>query len=202
MGRRDSHKSVADSPRERAAAALLIMDMISDFDFPDGARFARAARRIAPRIQRLKERAGRAGIATIYTNDNPGRWDSDRAALLARCGDAESPGADIVKRLAPAEQDYFILKPRHSAFYATPLEELLRALGTRRLILSGVSSHQCVLFTATDAHVRHYELVVPSDCIAAPTAGATRFALKYFSSVLGARIGQSTGLRLKALARR
>jgi nicotinamidase-related amidase len=175
--------------------------MISDFRFPDGAKVQRAARRVAPRIADLKQRAKAAGLACIYVNDNPGRWRSDSRALIDHCLRARSPGADIARRLRPNESDYFILKPRHSAFYATPLEVLLENLGARRVILTGVSSHQCVLFTANDAHLRNLEIIVPSDCVAGPSSRDTRFALQYFKSVLGARVSPHRSLRLRALNR-
>jgi nicotinamidase-related amidase len=187
---------------DRSPVALLVLDMVSDFQFPDGPKVQRAARRIAGNIADLKRRAKQAGIACIYVNDSPGRWRSDSRDLIERCLLPRAPGADIVSLLRPEASDYFILKPRHSGFYATPLEVLLMHLGTRRLILTGVSSHQCVLFTATDAHVRDLELIVPSDCISGPTARSTRFALEYFSSVLGARVTPSRKLRLAALRKR
>jgi nicotinamidase-related amidase len=91
------------------------------------------------------------------------------------------------------------LKPRHSAFYGTPLDVLLTHLGTRRLILTGVSSHQCVLFTANDAHVRDLDLIIAVDCVGAPTARETRFAFQYFKSVLGAQLAASRSLKIRAL---
>jgi nicotinamidase-related amidase len=186
---------------DRSRTVLLILDMISDFQFPDGPKVQRAARHIAPAIAHLKKRVKAAGLACLYVNDNPGRWRSDSHELIRHCLAASAPGADIVRLLRPEDSDYFILKPRHSAFYATPLEVLLTHLGARRLILTGVSSHQCVLFTATDAHVRNLEVIVPSDCVAAPASGDTRFALEYFDSVLGARTTASRKLRLAGLAR-
>ena len=184
---------------DQANAVLVVLDMISDFQFPDGTQLQRAARRIAPRIARLKKRAKQAGVACVYINDNPGRWRSDSGALIAHSGKPGSRGAEIVECLRPEASDYFILKPRHSAFYATPLEVLLGHLGARRLILTGVSSHQCVLFTANDAHVRNFEVIVPSDCVASPTPAETRFALHYFRTALGARVSLSTKLRPAAL---
>ena len=186
---------------DRANAVLLVLDMISDFQFPDGLQVRRAARRIALQISGLKKRAKAAGIACVYVNDNPGRWRSDSHALIAHCAARRARGADIVERLRPEDSDYFILKPRHSAFYATPLEVLLTHLGARRLILTGVSSHQCVLFTANDAHVRNFEIIVPSDCVAGPTPADTRFSLHYFRDVLGARVTHSSKLRPVALNR-
>lgn len=188
--------------RDRARAALLVLDMISDFQFPDGDGVERAARRIASRIAALKRRCSEAGVACIYANDNPGRWQSDSARMIEECSKPGAPGADIVKQLSPRPEDYFILKPRHSAFYGTPLEVLLKHLGVVRLILTGVSSHQCVLFTANDAHLRNMELIVPSDCVAGPLARDTHFALQYFDRVLGARVVPSKQLRPAALNRR
>jgi nicotinamidase-related amidase len=186
---------------DRSRTAVLVLDMISDFEFPDGPQVQRAARKIAPRIAAFKKRAKKASVACIYINDNPGRWRSDSRALVEHCVQPGAAGADIVERLYPEKSDYFILKPRHSAFYATPLEVLLTHLGTRRLILTGVSSHQCVLFTANDAHLRNFQLIVPSDCVAGPTAHDTRFALRYFHSVLGALVTPSLKLRPAALNR-
>jgi len=186
---------------DRARAALVILDMISDFRFPDGPAVQRAAQRIARRVADLKQRAKKAGLACIYVNDNPGRWRSDSRALIEHCLARNSPGAEIVELLRPEPSDYFMLKPRHSAFYATPFEVLLGHLGTRRLLLTGVSSHQCVLFTATDAHVRNFELIIPRDCVAGPKAGDTQFALRYLSDVLGARVTPSRSLRLSTLNR-
>jgi len=186
-------------PPDRSASVLIILDMISDYRFPDGAQVLRAARRIAPRIRALRERMRAAHLATLYVNDNLGRWRSDMRQLIEHCAAPTAKGADVTDMLAPHPLDYFILKPRHSAFYATPLEALLDHLRARRLILTGVSSHQCVMFTANDAHVRNFELLIPRDCIAAPTTADTRFALKYFSSVLDANTTASSSLRLTAL---
>ena len=186
---------------DHSPAVLIILDMVSDFEFPDGEAVARAARRITPAIARLKARASKAGIACLYANDNPGRWRSDSQALIEHCRRARSRGRAVVEALLPTAHDYFIQKPRHSAFYATPLEVLLEYLSTKRLILTGVSSHQCVLFTANDAHLRNFELIVPSDCIAAPSHRESRFALRYFDSVLGAQVRPAARLVLGSLNR-
>jgi nicotinamidase-related amidase len=182
-------------PHERSSTVLLILDMVSRFEFPDGKATARAALRIAPRIARLKARVRAAGFRVIYVNDNPGRWRSDAAALLREAMAPDSQGRRIVQTVGPTSEDYFILKPRHSAFYATPLELVLQSLQAEKLILTGVSGHQCVLFTANDAHVRQFELIVPSDCIGAPEAAQTRLALTYFRDVLGARVASAAKWR-------
>jgi nicotinamidase-related amidase len=190
-------KSIHGLEPDRSSTALLILDMISDFRFPDGEAVARAARRIAPQVLKLRERVRAAGFSVLYVNDNPGKWQSNAPALIRNAKSSGSTGAEVAALLEPDEDDYFILKPRHSAFYATPLELLLEHMGARRLILAGVSSHQCVLFTANDAHLRNYELIVPSDCIAGPSAAQTRFAAKYFRTVLGAKVAPLSSLRFK-----
>ncbi|MDB6047246.1 MAG: vibB [Gammaproteobacteria bacterium] len=186
----------------KAPRVLLILDMISDFNFPDGPAVLRAARRIVPDIERLKARAAAARVPVIYVNDNIGPWRSDIRGLLAHCQAAGAPGADVVRRLAPGDDDLVILKPRHSGFYATPLAAILEQAGTRQLVLTGVSAHQCVLFTANDAHLRHLELIVPRDCVGAASAADNRLALKYFSSVLGANTRESSRLQLRPHSKR
>jgi isochorismate hydrolase len=186
----------------RAPTVLLILDMISDFNFPDGPAVLRAARRIMPNIERLKERATAAGVPVIYANDNIGLWRSDIQRLLAHCQAPGALGRDVVQGLAPGDEDLVILKPRHSAFYATPLAALLEQAETQQIVLTGVSAHQCVLFTANDAHLRHLELVVPRDCVGAASAREHSFALKYFASVLGANTQDSSRLQLRRKSKR
>src|SRR5678816_1721525 len=148
--------------------ALLIMDMISDFEFEDGPKLYPAALRVAGRIQRLRQRAKARGIPVIYVNDNFGRWRSDLRELVEHCAQDQMLGSAVVRRLLPEHDDYFVLKPRHSGFFATPLETLLEHIRVQQVIVTGVSTNQCILFTANDAYVRGYRLAIPRDCIAAP----------------------------------
>jgi nicotinamidase-related amidase len=187
----DPHGLVPD----RADTALAILDLISDFSFEGGDEIARAALPVARRIARLKTRARNARIPVVYINDAVGRWRSDFPGLVRNCRRGDSRGRPVVDAIAPEPGDYCILKPKHSGFFATPLDTVLQLLGTQRLILTGVSSHQCVLFTANDAYVRDLELLIPRDCISARTRKDTRLALRYFTSVLGANVSPSTKLR-------
>lgn len=175
--------------------ALLIIDLVSDFRFEDGETLARAARRIAPPIARLSKRARASGAPVIYVNDNRGRWRSDRTEMLERCSGPDSLGKDIVAELAPEDQDYFIFKPKHSGFFATPLAALLEHLGARTLILTGLTTEQCILFTAIDAYVREYDLIVPRDCV-----GGIRLAkptLTHIEQILKANTSISTRVRFR-----
>jgi nicotinamidase-related amidase len=190
MARANASHSHGFVPR-KAPTVLLILDMISDYRFPDGEQVFAAAHGIAPAIRQLKRRVAREGVPCVYVNDNIGRWRSDSTGLLRHCASRRSRGAPVVRLLKPAANDCIVLKPRHSGFYATPLDALLEQFGARTLILTGVSSHQCILFTANDAYVRGYKLRVPADCVASPAVSETRFALRYFESVLRADITPS-----------
>ena len=85
------------------------------------------------------------------------RFFCDRAPLFRK----RIKGAPIVDILAPQPRDYCVLKPKHSGFFATALATLLEYIGVERLVLTGVATHQCVLFTANDAYVRDFKLHIP-----------------------------------------
>ncbi len=160
--------------------------MVSDFRFEDGAQVARAALPAARRIRELRSRAAAAGASSIFVNDNLGQWRSDFRQLIERCRQSGCTGAPILRVLAPSPVDYYVLKPTHAGFFGTPLEHLLKGLQARTLILTGISAHQCILFTANEAYLRDYRLIIPWDCIAAKTARWRRLALDYFQTVLHA----------------
>ncbi len=179
-----------------SGTALLILDMISEFRFPDAEPVLRGARRPARAIARLKARARNAKAPVIYVNDTAGKWESDPRAFIQRCLATDAAGRDVARWLEPdLDRDYFIFKPKHSAFFGTPLESLLGELGIRRLVLTGVTSHQCVLFTAMDAHVREYQLVMPADCVGASSREETRHALFIAERALSARTAGSVRFR-------
>jgi nicotinamidase-related amidase len=186
---------------DRAETVLAILDLISDFSFDGGDEVARAALPVARRIARLKTRAHKAGVPTIYVNDGLDRWRSDFPGMVRHCRQEGGRGRAVVEAIAPEPEDYCILKPKHSGFFATPLDTVLQLLGAKRLILTGVSSNQCVLFTANDAYVRDLELLIPRDCISARTRADTRLAIQYFTSVLGADLSPAVRLRLARKAR-
>jgi len=175
--------------------ALLIIDLISDFAFEDGRQIAMQALPAARRVSALRARALRAGTPNLFVNDNFGRWRSDFRQLLARCSKAGSLGEPIVRLLAPCANDYFVLKPTQAGFFGTPLERLLGELGIDTLILTGISAHQCLLFTANEAYLRDLELIIPRDCIASKTQRQRQLALWYFQSVLHAATPLSSAIQ-------
>jgi nicotinamidase-related amidase len=173
---------------------LLLIDVITDFDFPRGAELAEQAFPIAQKIAALKRRARAAGVPCVYANDNFGHWRSDLNHIVRHCLRDESNGREFVKLLAPEPEDYFVLKPKHSAFYQTPLDLLLKHFGTKRLVLTGLSSNSCVLFTANDAYMRDIKIDVPQDCIAACSQEEHCFALAHMKEMLKANTRPSTQL--------
>lgn len=182
--------------------ALLLVDVINPLDFPEANDFAREAIPTIKRIAALKARAKDKQIPVIYANDNFGRWRSDLAAVVGRCKEASCKGKDFCEALAPDEQDYFVLKPMHSAFYSTTLDLLLQSLGTKVLIICGYAADICVLFSANDAFMRGYQVVVPADCVASNTAHDTENVLRLMAKVLKAEIYTSAEVDLARLSDR
>src|SRR4051812_47287080 len=194
----DLHGSAPD----KSDIALLLIDVINDLDFPEANALLRYARPMARKLLRLKQRARKAGIPVIYVNDNFGRWQSDFRRQVQHCLREDSRGHEIVSLLRPEEDDYFVLKPKHSGFFSTTLETLLRYLGSKKLILTGIAGNFCVLFTANDAYMRDYDLVIPSDCTASNTAEENREALGLMKKFLKADTRVSTKLRLPRVRKR
>jgi nicotinamidase-related amidase len=190
----DLHGSAPD----KSAFALLLIDVINDLDFPEANQLLRHARPMARKILRLKERAKKAGVPVIYVNDNFGRWQSDFRRQVQHCLRGKSRGQEIVRLLQPEENDYFVLKPKHSGFFSTTLETLLRYLESKTLIITGIAGNFCVLFTANDAYMRDYDLIVPSDCTASNSSAENNEALALMRKFLKANTGPSSRIRLPA----
>ena len=194
----DLHGNVPDT----ADVALLFIDVINDLEFPGGDALLEHARPMAERLAALKRRAKAAGVPVIYVNDNFGKWRSDLRALVAHCLDDDVRGKPIVALLQPDPEDYVVLKPKHSGFFSTTLDTLLKYLQVSTLILTGVAGNVCVLFTANDAFMRDFRLIVPGDCVASIDPEENRHALVQMRDVLGADLTPSTALDLETLRRR
>ena len=173
--------------------------MINDLDFEGSESLVRLAEPMARRLRALKRRARAAGLPTIYINDNFGKWQSDFRATVEYCLKKNVPGHKVTRMLKPDTKDYFVLKPKQSAFYGTTLDTLLRDLGTKRVILTGIAGDNCVLFSANDAYMRDFRLHIPSDCIASNTAAENQYALQLMKKVVKADITPSTELDVEAM---
>jgi nicotinamidase-related amidase len=191
----DLHGNVPES----SPVALLLIDVINDMDFEGAEALVRQAVPMAHRIAALKKRARAAKIPAVYINDNFGRWQSDFRKLVDHVLQDGVPGEEIARILEPADDDYFVLKPKHSAFFETTLDTLLAYLGARTLILTGVAGNICILFSANDAYMRDYEIVVPSDCTASNTPEDNDYALRQIATVLKGDIRPSSDVDLESL---
>jgi len=191
----DLHGSAPD----KHAIALLLVDVINDFDFAGADQLLRYALPMARNLLRLKQRAYKAGVPVIYVNDNFGRWKSDFRRTLEHCAQ-NGRGRDVVNLLRPEENDYFVLKPKHSGFFSSALDTLLRYLQAQTLILTGIAGNFCVLFTANDAYMRDFNLFVPADCTVSNTKKENDAALRLMKKFLKAdtRPGSRIVLRSKA----
>lgn len=176
---------------DKSDIALLLIDVINDLEFDGGESMLVHALPMAKRIRALKQRAREADVPVIYVNDNFGKWRSDFSAQIKHCLTEQVRGQPVVDMLQPEEDDYFVLKPKHSGFYASSLEILLKYLNCRTLVLTGVAAEVCVLFTANDAYIRDFQLVVPSDCVASIVPDSKHYALQQMQAVLKADIRES-----------
>jgi nicotinamidase-related amidase len=183
---------------DQAETALLLIDVINDLEFDGGDKLLLHALAMADALAALKRRAKSSGIPVIYANDNFGRWRSDFPTLVEHFLKTNVRGRAIVAQLRPDEDDYFVLKPKHSAFFQTNLELLLRYLGVSTLILTGLAGDICVLFSAHDAYMRDLRIIVPSDCIACEDPERSRQALSLMQRVLKAETPLASNLHFGA----
>ncbi len=191
----DLHGNVPD----KSGAALLLIDVINDMEWEGGEQLLEHALPMAERIAALKRRARELGIPAVYVNDNFGRWRSDFKALVSHCCGVDIRGARIADLLRPDDEDYFVLKPKQSGFFSTTLDLLLKYLQAHTLILTGVAGNICVLFTAHDAFMRDYHLIVPSDCVASNDPEDNRHALDQMRRTMDADIRPSPEIDLRTL---
>jgi nicotinamidase-related amidase len=191
----DLHGSVPES----SEVALLLIDVINDLEFEGAEELVKESVPMAHRVDHLRRRAKAAGIPVIYVNDNFGRWQSDFNRVVDHCLNDGVAGEELARILQPEDDDYFVLKPKHSAFYATTLDTLLAYLGAKTLIMTGIAGNICILFSANDAYMRDFNILVPADCVISNTEEENRNALEQMKKVLKADITPSTELDLQAI---
>jgi nicotinamidase-related amidase len=185
---------------DKCAIALLLIDWINDFEFDNAEKIFPRALAAAKATAALKARARKAGVPVVYANDNFGKWRSDFRMLLEHCLKGDVRGTPIAKLLKPDEEDYFVLKPKHSGFHSTTLDLLLAHLGAQTLLLTGVAGDNCVMFSAHDAYLRDFKILVPQDCIASESEADDRYALQHMEKVLKADIRDSPGIDFARLS--
>lgn len=185
------------SPANGTGDAMVVIDVLNDFRFVDGSRLFRQFRPCVAALARLLARARAREVPVIYANDNFGRWRSRANAVSEQIRQANPAAWAALEPIHPQPSDYFVLKPRHSAFYGTPLALLLETLDVGRLLLAGVSATSCIWFTAADAHVRGFDVVVIRDGIAASTAAEAQTVADLMQASLGAQVVRARSIRLR-----
>jgi len=176
----------------RCERALLLVDFINPLNFEGSAQLAPGALAAARATHALRQRLWAQGVPVIFANDNYGLWQSNFAAMVRHCAQRPGEVGEMARLLTPGPRDIAILKPRHSAFYGTPLELLLDQMQVRQLILTGLATDICVLMSAMDAYLRGYAAWVPADCTAAQSETAHRWALQHMQGVLKCDVRPST----------
>ncbi|HJQ32820.1 MAG TPA: isochorismatase family cysteine hydrolase [Pyrinomonadaceae bacterium] len=193
----DLHGNVPD----KSSVALLLIDVINDLEFESGGELLRHALPMAERLAELKRRAKASGVPVIYVNDNFGKWQSDFKQVLEHVLEGDTRGRPLADILRPDEDDYFVLKPKHSGFFSTTLDILLDYLQAKTLVLTGLTGDICVLFTAHDAYMRDFNLVIPADCVASNDPSENEYSLQKMKTLMDADIRPSTEIDFDALKR-
>jgi nicotinamidase-related amidase len=169
---------------------ILIVDMLSPYDFEGAGSLSEGAERVVESIARVRERAATESVPVVYANDMDDRFSGSRDAVVGEALAGSRP--DLIEPLIPVKTDRFVHKRKHSAFYGTPLADLLHELGTEEVVLTGQVTEQCVLYTALDAHVRDYGITVLRDCVLSIDLELGAAALRMMEENMGARLSAST----------
>lgn len=180
-------KTQAKAPRN----AFLIIDVLNDLEFDGGERVLPWAKRLVKPLLAMISRARRRGDLIVYINDTFDIWDGKASTILAYATRPGARGRQISQRLKPKKSDLFVVKPRHSAFFGTPLSIILEDHGIHRVVLAGLATNLCVLITAHDASMHGYPIVVLSDCCAAESDFDHNVMLRQLQRFFRAKICRS-----------
>ena len=162
--------------------ALLLVDVIKDFEHEDGQRLLESFRKRHAGLVEVVSRARAAGTIVVYANDSDGSWAPDTVALIRRAVDGK--GGELVSKIAPRPEDMLVLKPRYSAFDETPLASLLAERGIAQLAIAGTATEMCVFQTATDALRLGFEVSILANACATVDEEHEELALAYLQRVL------------------
>jgi nicotinamidase-related amidase len=186
-----------------AHAALVLIDMQRDFVEPGGfgetlGNDVGQLRAVIPPLQAVLAATREIGMTVIHTREGhlpdlsdcpPAKLNRGEPAL--RIGDPGPKGRilirgeyghDIIDELAPADGELVIDKPGKGSFYATGLDETLRAAGITSLIVTGVTTEVCVHTTVREANDRGYECLVLADCVGSYFPDFQRYGLEMIAA--------------------
>ncbi|HET6865706.1 MAG TPA: isochorismatase family cysteine hydrolase [Solirubrobacteraceae bacterium] len=176
--------------------ALIVIDMLNPYDHEDAEPLMESVAETLPSLRELIHRAPDAGLLTVYVNDNHGDWTAGREKLTRRALAGAAP--HLIEPIAPSKDTPFVVKARHSVFYQTQLEYLLRQEDVDRLVLTGQVTEQCILYSALDGYVRHFEVVVPRNAVAHIHEDLADAALRMMEENMRAQVADSVDEALEA----
>ncbi len=171
----------------RSDSALLLIDLITDFEFEDGDKLFTATSRILDDLRSLKSKCYAAGWPIIYVNDPPKNGSDSVSSLLDQIGNTER-GRFMLEQIGPTDSSFVIFKPQRSGFFGTALEDSLRRVGAKHVCIAGVTTDICVLFTAHDAYMRKFKVAVPANCVTAVEPEYHEEAMRFLERVAEADI--------------
>jgi nicotinamidase-related amidase len=174
--------------------AVIVVDMINSYDHPDGDELRQSAEKALPKMVDLLKRAKDEDVEVIYVNDNFGAWNSSREELVEAAMDGDYK--ELVEPIAPEPETAFVVKLRHSIFFETPLSYLLAENDIKRVVLVGQATEQCILYSALDAYIRHFEVAVPRDAVAHIHEHLAESAFEMMELNMGAEITDAESIKL------
>jgi nicotinamidase-related amidase len=180
-----------------ASTAVIVIDMLNPYDHEDAEPLMTSVQEMLPQLRRLIDSARRRDLEIVYVNDNYGDWCAGRPELVARALDGKAPY--LVEPIVPDEEMPFVVKARHSIFYQTLLEYMLRQSGIDRIVLAGQVTEQCILYSALDGYVRHFSVVVSRDCVAHIDEGFAEAALRMMQRNMHADVASTVDEALELL---
>jgi nicotinamidase-related amidase len=172
------------------SAALLVIDMLNPYDHEDAETLADHVAEIVDPLADLIGRAREDYVDVIYVNDNMGDFAATRHDLVRRALDGRRPA--LIEPLAPSDDVAFLQKVRHSVFYGTALDHLLRQRECSTVILTGQVTEQCILYSALDAYVRHYDVCVVRDAVACIDPELGGAALRMMERNMRAQVAEAS----------
>jgi nicotinamidase-related amidase len=172
--------------------------MLNTYEHDDAEQLTRSVEEVLPNIRSLIDRAREQDVPVVYVNDNFGSWTSNSGNLVRTA--LKGRYRHLVEPVAPQEDDMFVVKARHSAFFQTPLEYLLAQEDIDRIVLVGQVTEQCILYSALDAYIRHLRVVVPRDAVASIHEDLATAALEMMERNMDAEVADTADVRLATAA--
>ncbi|PEL06148.1 cysteine hydrolase family protein [Bacillus sp. AFS017336] len=176
----------SSNQKNKQLPALLIVDLINSFTFKHGSILLEKSLHMIPKINYLRELFKNKKLPIVYVNDYYKIENPTPEKLIKYCINPLS--YDLISHIKPSDEDYFIFKPNYSGFYLTKLEDLLNELKVTHLVIVGVAGNRCVLFTANDAFMRNYNLIIPQDAISSVTDYDESVTIYMMKDILNATI--------------